>query len=133
MRPVVRSGAVAAMVCVVVLTPPVACAAADDSSEPRSLSGQQCFDFCFGRLAQRLFGRRAVATHVFRAMFLGCVVVGASSSVDAVLKYSDVIIFGLAFTNTLGLFILSSEVRRDMVSYFRRRADGQLYTPADSG
>ena len=88
--------------------------------------GQQCFDYCFGWLSERLFGTRRPAVHVYRVVFLLCTVVGASSSVTAVLDYSDMIIFGLAFTNTFGLFVLSSEVRADMKSYFARLKSGAI-------
>jgi len=92
-----------------------------------SYYGQQCFDYCFGGLFERVLGRRDLGIWTYRTLFLFCTVVGAASSVDAVLAYSDMIIFGLVVTNTAGLFILASEVREDMLSYLGRLERGELF------
>lgn len=88
--------------------------------------GQQCFDYCFGGVFERIFKRRELGRYIFSAIFLLCVVVGASSSVRAVMNYSDMIIFALAFTNTIGMLLMSSEVRNDMRSYMTRLKEGKI-------
>ena len=91
-----------------------------------SYYGVKCFDYCFGGLFERVFRRRAVATHVYRLIFLVCVVIGASTNTTAVMNYSDMIIFGLIVTNTAGLFLLSSDVKREHDAYFGRLRSGEL-------
>jgi AGCS family alanine or glycine:cation symporter len=52
--------------------------------------------------------------------------VGASSSLGAVLTFSDMMILGMAFPNILGLYILSKEVYRDLQDYFKRIKSGEI-------
>lgn len=88
--------------------------------------GQKCFDYCFGGLFEKLTGYRAIGIHFYRILFLSATVLGASSSVKTVMNYSDIIIFGLVFTNTLGLFLLSGEIREELDLYQQGLRDGTI-------
>ena len=47
--------------------------------------------------------------------------VGASGAI-----YGVLVAFGMAFPNVLGLVLLSGEVRKDMISYFKRLKSGEI-------
>ena len=91
-----------------------------------SYYGLKCFDYLVGDLFERLFGSRVVAEHTYRVVFLSCIVIGSASSLDAVMAFSDMIVLCLAFPNTIGLYIMASEVKLDLDSYMRRVRSGQI-------
>jgi AGCS family alanine or glycine:cation symporter len=59
-------------------------------------------------------------------VFLIFVVIGSSVGLGSVLAFSDLMILGMAFPNILGLVLLSGEVRKDLVSYFKGIRDGTI-------
>lgn len=73
-----------------------------------------------------LFGHSKIADFSYKGLFLIFTVVGAATGLGAVLDFSDMMILGMAFPNILGLFILNSEVRHDMVDYFKRLKSGEI-------
>lgn len=73
-----------------------------------------------------LFGNSKIADYSYKLIFLIFIVIGSSVGLGAVLDFSDLMILGMAFPNILGLVILSSEVRADMVSYFDRIKSGAI-------
>lgn len=83
-----------------------------------SYYGQKAFTF--------LFGRNNTTRIIYKLIFLFFIVVGTSSSLGAVLDFSDMMILGMAFPNVLGLVLLSGEVRKDMISYFKRLKSGEI-------
>jgi AGCS family alanine or glycine:cation symporter len=83
-----------------------------------SYYGQKAFTF--------LFGRTNTSRLIYKMIFLCFIVVGSSSSLGAVLDFSDMMILGMAFPNILGLLLLSKEVRNDMVNYYNRIKSGEL-------
>lgn len=91
-----------------------------------SYYGLKCFDFLFGDLSERIFGTRSVAAHLYRAIFLCCIVVGSSSSLGAVMAFSDMIVLSLAFPNTIGLYIMASEVKGDLNAYSAKLKSGEI-------
>ena len=91
-----------------------------------SYYGLKCFDYLAGDLFERVLGRRDVAAHLYRAIFLTFTVVGAASSLGAVMDFSDIIVLSLAFPNTIGLYIMASEVKADLDSYLRRIRSGEI-------
>jgi len=73
-----------------------------------------------------LFGNTKTMENIYKVIFLVFVVIGATSSLGAVLDFSDMMILGMAFPNILGLYFLSSEVRKDLKDYFRRLKSGEI-------
>ena len=73
-----------------------------------------------------LFGESKIADYSYKLIFLIFIIIGSSVGLGAVLDFSDLMILGMAFPNILGLIILSSEVRRDMLSYFDRVKSGEI-------
>jgi AGCS family alanine or glycine:cation symporter len=91
-----------------------------------SYYGLKGFDYLLGGFSQRFLGSRKVAKYVYQLIFLGFIVVGTSSTMTAVIDFSDMMIFAMAFPNIIGLIILAPEVRRDLNSYFRRIRSGEI-------
>jgi len=91
-----------------------------------SYYGLKGFDYLFGRFFERFFQNRKIAGIIYRVLFLMFVVVGASSSLGAVIDFSDMMILAMAFPNILGLLIMAPEVRRDLLDYRRKVKSGEI-------
>jgi len=66
-----------------------------------------------------LFGRGKKADIIYKVMFLLFVVIGASATLDAVIKFSDAMILALVFPNMIGLLLLFPRVREELVRYLK--------------
>jgi len=91
-----------------------------------SYYGLKGFDYLFGGLSERYLGSRKYSDTVYRLMFLSFIVVGASSTLGAVVDFSDMMILSMGFPNIIGLLILAPEVKRDLKSYLRRVKSGEI-------
>ncbi|MDO6737252.1 sodium:alanine symporter family protein [Wenyingzhuangia sp. 2_MG-2023] len=86
-----------------------------------SYYGLKAFTFLF----KRFIGEKT-SEIIYKVMFLFFVVVGSSSSLGAVMDFSDMMILGMALPNVLGLYFLVREVKDDTVDYFKRVASGKI-------
>ncbi len=66
-----------------------------------------------------LFGRSSFADLTYKILFCFFVVVGAASSLSAVIKFSDAMILALVFPNMIGLLLLSPRVRQELTRYLK--------------
>lgn len=73
-----------------------------------------------------MFGDSKTSDYAYKIMFMAFIVVGTSSSLKAVLDFSDMMILAMAFPNILGLFIMSGEVRKDLSDYFSKLKSGEI-------
>jgi len=73
-----------------------------------------------------LFGHSKLKCNIYKFIFLIFIVIGASTSLGAVLDFSDLMILGMAFPNIFGLLILVGEVRLDLVDYMKRIKSGEI-------
>jgi len=64
-----------------------------------------------------LFGRGKSADIAYKILFLLFVIIGASATLDAVIKFSDAMILALVFPNMIGLLFLFPRVREEMAKY----------------
>lgn len=64
-----------------------------------------------------LFGRSKTADMVYKILFLLFIVVGAASTLDAVIRFSDAMILALVFPNMIGLIMLYPKVKAEMNRY----------------
>ncbi len=76
-----------------------------------------------------LFGKTKKSELAYKITFLVFVVIGASVSLGAVLDFSDMMILAMAVPNMIGLYIMSSEVRKDLAYYLQKKKDGKLGQP----
>ncbi|MCK5814320.1 MAG: alanine:cation symporter family protein [Flavobacteriaceae bacterium] len=64
-----------------------------------------------------LFGKGKAADLVYKLLFLFFVVVGASSSLNSVIDFSDAMIFAMVFPNVIGLLLLAPKVQVELDRY----------------
>lgn len=64
-----------------------------------------------------LFGRGGISDLCYKILFCIFVVIGAASSLDAVIKFSDAMILALVFPNMIGLLLLVPRVRKELTRY----------------
>jgi len=74
-----------------------------------------------------LFGRSKKMELIYKVMYLGFVVLGASVSLGAVLSFADMMILAMSFPNIIGLYIMAPEINADMKVYWQKLKDGKLY------
>ena len=66
-----------------------------------------------------LFGRGKTADILYKLLFLVFVVIGASATLDAVIKFSDAMILALVFPNMIGLVLLFPKVKEEINRYMK--------------
>jgi len=73
-----------------------------------------------------LVGEGRVADLGFKAVFCAFVALGSTIQLSAVLDFSDALVFVICVPNILGLYILAPVVKRELQSYRRRLASGEI-------
>lgn len=91
-----------------------------------SYYGLKGFNFLLGKPIQKLTGRKHVSNYIYYTFFLFFTVVGASSSLDNVIAFSDMMVLTMAFPNIVGLLILAPEIAADMKDYMSRLLNGDI-------
>jgi len=91
-----------------------------------SYYGLKGFDYLFGGFSEKLFKTRRISDTIYQLIFLAAIIIGASSALDVVMDFSDMMILFMAFPNIIGLVILAPEVKRDMKYYFQRLKTGEI-------
>lgn len=73
-----------------------------------------------------IFGESPLMKLFFNFVFCCFVALGCTIQLDAVLEFSDAMVFLVALPNVIGLYVLAPVVRRELRSYQRRLADGTI-------
>jgi AGCS family alanine or glycine:cation symporter len=73
-----------------------------------------------------LFGESRLADLSFKLLFCLFVILGCTMDLGPVIDFSDSMIFAMALANIVGLYIMASEVRQDLDSYWSRLKRGEL-------
>jgi len=73
-----------------------------------------------------LFGNTKLVANIYKVVFLMFIVVGSSTTMGAVLSFSDMMILAMAFPNIIGLLIMSSEVKEDLKEYMIKVKTGVI-------
>ncbi len=71
-----------------------------------------------------LFGNSNLASNAYKVIFLLFIIVGSTTSLGAVIDFSDMMILAMAFPNIIGLLIMSKEVKLDMKTYLDKVKNG---------
>lgn len=66
-----------------------------------------------------LFGKGKFPDLIYKALFLIFVVIGASSSLNSVVEFSDAMIFAMVFPNVIGLLLLTPKVKEELQRYLK--------------
>lgn len=64
-----------------------------------------------------LFGKGRISDLTYKALFLVVVIIGASSSLNSVIEFSDAMIFAMVFPNIIGLLLLAPKVKSELKRY----------------
>jgi AGCS family alanine or glycine:cation symporter len=64
-----------------------------------------------------VFGHSTISENVFKSIFCLFVVLGCSIQLDAVLDFSDAMVFVVALPNVIGLFVLAPRIKRELKKY----------------
>ena len=64
-----------------------------------------------------LFGKSQIADMSYKGLFLIFIVLGAASSLGAVIDFSDAMVFAMIFPNMIGLLILAPKVKVEVARY----------------
>lgn len=64
-----------------------------------------------------LFGRSRMSDLSYKVLFLAFIVIGASSTLGAVVQFSDAMILAMVFPNMIGLFYLFPQVKYELNRY----------------
>ncbi len=91
-----------------------------------SYYGLKGFSYLFDKIFFSIFKTTKAVKYVYYVIFLTFIVVGSTTSLGAVVDFSDMMILGMAFPNILGLLILAPEVSRDLKSYFKKVKNGEI-------
>jgi len=91
-----------------------------------SYYGLKGFSYLFGGIFTKFTANPNVIKYTYYVIFLFFIIVGSSSSLGAVVDFSDFMILGMAFPNIMGLIILVPEVRRDLKRYFAKIKNGEI-------
>jgi alanine or glycine:cation symporter, AGCS family len=73
-----------------------------------------------------MFGEGRNKELTFKLIFCFFIVVGAASSLDAVLDFSDAALFAMGVVNVIGLYLLMPIVKRELESYLSRLESGEI-------
>lgn len=73
-----------------------------------------------------LFGEGEMKELVFKLMFCVFIVIGAAMNLDAVVGFSDAMIFAMSFANIIGLYVLAPTVKAELTSYWQRLQAGEI-------
>lgn len=82
-----------------------------------SYYGVKGFDFLFGGLSERLTGKRIYAEKFYQVVFLIFIVVGATTSLAAIIDFSDMLVLTMAVPNIIGLYMLAPVLKREVKAY----------------
>lgn len=67
-----------------------------------------------------LFGEKDWLKLSFKLLFCAFVVIGCSSELSNVIRFSDALMFTMAIPNIVGLYVAAPEVKRDLQAYIAR-------------
>jgi AGCS family alanine or glycine:cation symporter len=82
-----------------------------------SYYGVKGFDFLFGGLSERLTGKRIYAEKTYQVMFLLMIIVGTTTSLTAIIDFSDMLVLFMAVPNIIGLYILAPVLKKEVMDY----------------
>lgn len=71
-----------------------------------------------------LFGESSMM--IYRVIYVFCVFLGTVLNLGAILDFSDMMFFAMAFPNMLGGFLLADKVRADLDNYMLRLNSGEM-------
>lgn len=78
------------------------------------------------KAATYLFGETALAENGYKLVFCVFTMLGAVMQLDAVIAFSDSMIFAMSLPNVIGLYIMAPEVKRALAVYWEQLRTGEI-------
>jgi AGCS family alanine or glycine:cation symporter len=82
-----------------------------------SYYGVKGFDYVFGGMCERLTGKRIYAEKLYQVIFLMFIIVGTTTSLNAIIDFSDMLVLSMSVPNIIGLYLLAPELKKDVKEY----------------
>ena len=73
-----------------------------------------------------MVGGSRFAENIFKLFFCIFVALGCTLQLDAVLEFSDALIFVIALPNIFGLYVLAPIIKKELISYNLRLKSGEI-------
>ena len=73
-----------------------------------------------------IFGPGKLARHSFNTIFCVFVALGCVAQLEAILDFSDGMVFAMALANILGLYLLAPVVKAEMQDYLQKLRDKKI-------
>ena len=73
-----------------------------------------------------IFNDNKRAKQIYSVIYIIMIVVGASVSLDTVVRFSDATFFLVAIPNLLGIYLLAKPLRKEISSYRKAAAGGEI-------
>ena len=82
-----------------------------------SYYGVKGFDFLFGGLTERLTGKRIYAEKIYQILFLLMIIVGTTTSLTAIIDFSDMLVLAMSVPNIIGLYMMARVLKKEVKEY----------------
>ena len=89
-----------------------------------AFSTQLAWSYYGAKATAYLTNESRAADLVYKAVFLAFVVIGAASSLDVIIGFSDAMIFAMSIPNLIGVYLLIRVVKRELHEYEADRRSG---------
>ena len=73
-----------------------------------------------------IIGESSIAESIFKVFFCIFIAIGCTVNLNAVLDFSDALIFIVALPNILGLYVLAPVIKKELLSYQKRLQSGEI-------
>ncbi len=91
-----------------------------------AFSTQLAWSYYGAKSTAYLFNESKTAINVYKGVFLLFVVIGAASSLDVVIGFSDAMIFAMSIPNLIGVYLLVRVVKRELHAYEDGLRSGEI-------
>jgi len=82
-----------------------------------AFSTQLAWSYYGAKATAYLTDESPVADKIYKAVFLGFIVIGAASSLTTIIGFSDAMIFAMSIPNLIGVYLLMRVVKRELTEY----------------
>ena len=97
-----------------------------------AFSTQLAWSYYGSKATAYLTNESKVADYVYKGVFLLFVVIGAASSLEIIIGFSDAMIFAMSIPNLIGLYLLMRVVKRELTDYEADLKSGAV-RPVEAG
>ncbi len=91
-----------------------------------AFSTQLAWSYYGSKATAYLFDESKVADIVYKVVFLLFVVIGAASSLDVIIGFSDAMIFAMSIPNLIGVYLLIRVVKRELTGHEEGLRSGEI-------